>query len=229
MTSALLPLDLRLRQLEYQIHGNLSSGSSSSNTSTTCITRRVQEIHDEIDRALGTSDALKALLAGLPPAPGGLWCSQSQPDRHRYRVCDGIRLAAGQHEIDHCPGISERYTRGRAGSARDSSTAESRGRGHRSARRDNTTQEQPSRGREKKSKTARATREIENGGASCVVAVQRLREFHGSPRRPSSPAHARQTSTVSDLFLELHQRMEQMEEHVAVLERKKRREMAERY
>jgi len=39
----------------------------------------------------------------------------------------------------------------------------------------------------------------------------------------------RQTTTVSDLFLELHHRIEQMEEAVAKKEAKKRREKASQY
>jgi hypothetical protein len=45
---------------------------------------------------------------------------------------------------------------------------------------------------------------------------------------PSAPAN-RQTTTVSDLFLELHHRIEQMEEAVAKKEARKKREKASQY
>jgi hypothetical protein len=48
------------------------------------------------------------------------------------------------------------------------------------------------------------------------------------PCLPSGSADM-QTTTVSDLFLELHHRIEQMEEAVAKKEAKKKRERASQY
>ena len=53
--------------------------------------------------------------------------------------------------------------------------------------------------------------------------------MNSSVHRPLEGSPDRQTTTVSDLFLELHHRIEQMEEAVAKKEAQKKRERASQY
>jgi protein subunit release factor B len=58
-------------------------------------------------------------------------------------------------------------------------------------------------------------------------------EYVSSLRLPQAPLRGRsltsETSALSELFLDIHRRLEDMEESVSRAERKKRRELAERY
>ncbi|ODN77476.1 hypothetical protein L202_04650 [Cryptococcus amylolentus CBS 6039] len=214
-----LALDLRLRTLEAQLFGTPPSSLAAPKRAPQdgAATRRVREIHERLQRLGERSEGVKRLLDGyeqyLPlltiPHPSTSTMTdqasdESQPIQESDLLPDSVKLAmvlAAAEDI--------------VGAERDLRELEVlKGKGAEgSGQLEDLIPQRPD--------LIRAMQESENEGEALAEArsqvgglLVRYTDF---------------TSTVSELFIDLHHKMENLEEGVARVERKRRKELAERY
>jgi hypothetical protein len=77
--------------------------------------------------------------------------------------------------------------------------------------------------------TQARSKEMKESRKQVIDLLRRYNEFVSSPKQAVGLGSNGQTTTVSDLFLELHHRIEAMENVVAKKESRKRRELASQY
>ncbi|WWD19872.1 hypothetical protein CI109_104340 [Kwoniella shandongensis] len=224
--SPLLPLDLRIRTIEAQLFGVPNSISETPSHSTSTVgkpaTRRLRDVQESLERLGSSSEGIKRLIDGynqylplltLPTAsnpsaqnddPSVTPSTQSQSIREEDLLPDSVKLAM----------ILE--------AAGDITTAERdlreveilKGRGVEGS--GDLEELIPLRGELVKAmqESTKQGTELDKARNEVGHLLMRYNEF---------------TDTASELFLDLHHQLEALEEGVAKLERKKRKEIASRY
>ncbi|RSH91472.1 hypothetical protein EHS25_009771 [Saitozyma podzolica] len=224
--SSIIPLELRLRALEAQV---LGVGSSLSDRvepphdgRAVSVNLRVGEIHDKLEAASSSSDALKRLINGYQQYLPLLTLSH-EPTPTSQKDSSGQGTAEDETAITPSDLLSDEVKLAMVlEAAGDIRTAERDLRDIELLR---------SRGVEGAG-TLEEVISLKSNLASGIRAAQSRGRDLGAARKQVGELLMRYndyTSTMSDLFLDVHRRLEVMEETVARAERARRKELAERY
>ncbi|ORY31651.1 hypothetical protein BCR39DRAFT_558115 [Naematelia encephala] len=202
--SPLLPLDIRLSTLEHLTRGSSSHASSSS---TKPITRRIQEIESTLEQLSQASESLKRLLLGYAQYRPLLTLNESQEagdNLENELIPDEVRITVLLEAAEDIIQIEKNL--------REVEILETKG-----AQGSGQLEEilpLSSNLAERKSRAKSRAKELERVNRDVRALLSRYNDL---------------TSTASDLFLDLHQRLEIMEEIVASNERARKRELQGRF
>ncbi|WVQ75635.1 hypothetical protein IAR50_005264 [Cryptococcus sp. DSM 104548] len=220
--STQLALDLRLRTLEAQLFGtppsSFAPAPDRAQQKDGAATRRVREIHERLERLGESSEGVKRLLNGydqyLPlltiphpsttSTPADQASDETQPVQESDLLPDSVKLAMVLAAAEDIVGAERDL---RELEILKNSGAEGSG------RMEEFIPQRPD--------LIRAMQESEKEREALAKARGQVGGL--------LVRYADFTSTVSELFIDLHHKMESLEEGVARVERKRRKELAERY